>query len=77
MTAPQAALATQPMTGEQAGADQRLRAHLAYLKFPTAAEHLPAVLDAARAAQLSIIAALERLLEVLVRPRSPRSRTGG
>jgi hypothetical protein len=47
MTTPPSA-AMPPMSGDQAGIYQRLRAHLAYLKLPTAAEHLPAVLDAAR-----------------------------
>jgi DNA replication protein DnaC len=55
-----------PMTGEQAATYQRLRAHLAYLKLPTAAEQLPEVLDAARAEQLSVTATLERLLHAEV-----------
>ena len=50
------------MTGEQAAAYQRLRAHLAYLKLPTAAEQLPEILDAARTEKLSVTATLERLL---------------
>jgi DNA replication protein DnaC len=45
---------------------QQLRAHLGYLKLDTAADALPRVLDAARAEQLSLTAALERLLEVEV-----------
>lgn len=67
MTAPPAAAtAPEPMSGDQASTYQRLRAHLAYLKLPTAAEHLPAVLDAARTEQLSLTAALERLLALEV-----------
>ncbi len=51
---------TTPSTGPQAAAHQRLRAHLAYLKLPTAAEQLPAVLEAARAEDLSLTVVLER-----------------
>jgi DNA replication protein DnaC len=68
--------AVEPMTGGQAAAYQRLRAHLAYLKLPTAAEQLPAVLDAARAEQLSVTAALERLLDLEVAATEDRRRTG-
>ncbi len=64
------------MTGTQAAAYQRLRAHLAYLKLPTAAEALPAVLDAARAEKLSLTAALERLLAAEVSATEERRRTG-
>jgi hypothetical protein len=53
-----------PSTGPQAAAYQRLRAHLAYLKLPTAAEQLPSILDDARAEKLSTTATLERLLDV-------------
>ena len=66
----------EPMTGGQAGVYQRLRAHLAYLKLPTAAEALPAVLDAARAEGLSVTAALERLLDAEVAATEDRRRTG-
>jgi DNA replication protein DnaC len=45
---------------------QRLRAHLAYLKLPAAAEALPRVLDAARNEGLGVSAALERLMAVEV-----------
>ena len=62
-----------PMTGEQAAAYQRLRAHLAYLKLPTAAEQLPEVLDAARTENLSVTATLERLLAAEV-PCEPERR---
>ena len=56
-----------PATAEQAAAYQRLRGHLAALKLSTAAEHLPAVLDAARAERLTVTvtaaaALLDRLL---------------
>ena len=66
----------EPMTGGQAGAYQRLRAHLAYLKLPTSAEALPAVLDAARAEGLSVTAALERLLNLEVTATEDRRMTG-
>jgi DNA replication protein DnaC len=66
----------EPMTGGQAATYQRLRAHLAYLKLPTAAEQLPAVLDAARAEGLSMTAALERLLDVEVAATEDRRMTG-
>lgn len=65
-----------PSTGEQAAAYQRLRAHLAYLKLPTAAEVLPAVLDAARIEGLSPTALLERLLEAEVNATEQRRLTG-
>jgi DNA replication protein DnaC len=64
------------VTAPAAAAYQRLRAHLDYLKLPTAAEHLPAVLDAARTEQLSVTAALERLLELEVAATEDRRRTG-
>jgi len=65
-----------PSTAAHAAAYQRLRAHLAYLKLPTAAEQLPAVLDAARAEQLSVTAALERLLALEVTATEDRRMTG-
>ena len=65
-----------PMSGDQAAAYQRLRGHLAYLKLPTAAEHLPAVLDAARTEQLSPTALLERLLELEVNETEARRLAG-
>ena len=73
-TAP-AALA-EPMSGDQAALYQRLRAHLAYLKLPTAAEFLPQVLDAARVEQLSATAAIERLLDLEVRATEDRRLAG-
>ena len=51
---------------------QQLRAHLSYLKLGDAAEHLPRVLDAARAENLSLTAALERLLEIEVNATEER-----
>ncbi len=57
---------TQPNTAAQASLYQQLRGHLATLKLHAAAEHLPAVLDAARTENLSLTAALERLLALEV-----------
>ncbi len=51
---------------------QQLRAHLGYLKLNDAAEALPRVLDAARIEQLSLTAALERLLEAEVEATEAR-----
>jgi hypothetical protein len=51
---------------------QQLRAHLHYLKLDTAAEQLSGVLDQARAQQLSLLAALERLLELEVEATEAR-----
>lgn len=65
-----------PSSGQQAAAYQRLRAHLAYLKLPTAAEHLPAVLDAARTEQLSPTVMLERLLALEVDETEQRRLSG-
>lgn len=65
-----------PSTGTQAATYQRLRAHLAYLKLPTAAEHLPAVLDAARTENLTATAVLERLLDLEVEATEDRRVTG-
>ena len=65
-----------PSTTDQAASYQRLRAHLAYLKLPTAAEVLPEVLDAARTEQLSPTALLERLLEAEVSATEQRRLTG-
>ena len=55
-----------PSTTAQASLYQQLRAHLAVLKLTDAAEHLPAVLDAATAEGLTVTAALERLLAIEV-----------
>lgn len=56
----------EPATMSQAECYQRLRAHLAFLRLPAAAEALPAVLDQAREQNLSPVAALERVLAVEV-----------
>ncbi len=53
-----------PMSSGEAETYQRLRAHLAALRLPAAAEALTAVLDQARDEELSVIAAMERLLAV-------------
>ena len=51
-----------PAANDAAAACQRLRGHLAYLKLGAAAEALPAVLDAARDQDLTMLEALEQLL---------------
>ena len=61
-----------PTTMAQTSLYQQLRAHLAVLKLDDAAEHLPAVLDAATAEQLSVTAALERLLAIEVNAAQAR-----
>jgi DNA replication protein DnaC len=55
-----------PMTTSEAATYQRLRSHLATLKLTAAAETLTSVLDAAREQDLSLIAALERILGIEV-----------
>jgi DNA replication protein DnaC len=55
-----------PSSLPEAALYQRLRSHLAALKLGAAAEALTAVLDAARAEQLSRVATLERLLGIEV-----------
>ena len=65
-----------PRTAAQAGLYQRLRSHLAVLKLHDAAEHLPAVLDAARAENLTVTAALERLLGIEVEHAEARRLAG-
>jgi DNA replication protein DnaC len=65
-----------PMNLTEAASYQRLRQHLDLLKLPAAAEALPAVLDAARAEQLSLVSALERLLGVEVEVAQTRRLTG-
>jgi DNA replication protein DnaC len=57
--------ATEP-TSQAASRYQRLRSHLAELKLHAAAQALPAMLDEASAQQLSLTAALEKLLAVEV-----------
>jgi DNA replication protein DnaC len=65
-----------PMTGAEASRYQRLRGHLTTLKLTAAAEHLPAVLDAARTENLSMTAALERLLAIEVADTEARRLAG-
>lgn len=55
---------------------QQLRSHLAELKLTAAAEALPAVLDQATAENLSLTAALERLLAVEVDASTARRLAG-
>jgi hypothetical protein len=54
---------------------QQLRAHLPYLKLNDAADALPRILDAARSENLSMTAALERLLELEVNATEQRRLT--
>ena len=61
-----------PSTMSEARRYQQLRAHLHYLKLNDAAEQLPRVLDQARAQQLSLLAALERLLKLEVEATEAR-----
>jgi len=61
-----------PATAGQAACYQRLRAHLAFLRLPAAAEALPGILDAARGDDLSTLEALERLLAVEVETTEAR-----
>ncbi len=65
-----------PSLSAQAGLYQQLRAHLAALKLHDAAEHLPAVLDAATAEGLTLTAALERLLGLEVAAGNARRLAG-
>ena len=55
-----------PATPAQASLYQQLRGHLAELKLHDAAEALPAILDQASAEDLTMTAALERLLAIEV-----------
>ncbi|ADU49604.1 IS21-like element helper ATPase IstB [Intrasporangium calvum] len=65
-----------PSTPGQASLYQQLRGHLATLKLHDAAEHLPAVLDAAHTEGLSLTAALERLLAIEVDATEARRLAG-
>ena len=67
---------TEPKTAAEASRYQQLRSHLTTLKLSDAAEALPAVLDAARAENLTITAALERLLRIEVTTTEARRLTG-
>jgi DNA replication protein DnaC len=61
-----------PPPTSEASRYQQLRGHLAYLKLATAAEALPAVLDAAKNEDLSPTATLERLLRIEVQATEAR-----
>lgn len=67
---------TDPMTPAQAATYQQLRSHLAALKLTTAAEQLPVVLDQARSENLTVTAALERLLALEVDADAARRLAG-
>jgi DNA replication protein DnaC len=67
---------TAPATAEAASRYQRLRGHLAALKLHAAAEALPGVLDEAVTEQLSLTAALERLLAIEVNETEARRLAG-
>jgi DNA replication protein DnaC len=75
-TATATASVSAPSTPAQASLYQQLRGHLAVLKLHDAAEHLPAVLDAARDEQLGVTAALERLLAIEVDATEARRLAG-
>jgi DNA replication protein DnaC len=62
----------EPATMSQAECYQRLRAHLAFLRLPAAAEALPGVLDQSREQNLPPVAALERLLAAEVEATEAR-----
>lgn len=66
-----AAVADQPPAG-QAQIYQRLRAHLAFLKMPAAAEALASVLDGARDHDMSPMETMERLLAIQVNATETR-----
>jgi DNA replication protein DnaC len=66
----------EPTRGGQAEVYQRLRAHLATLGLTAAGEALTEVLDAARAEDLTLIAALERLLATEVAATAARRHAG-
>ena len=68
--------APEPMTGSEAETYQRLRAHLDTLKLGAAAGSLTTVLDTARSEDLSLIAAMERLLAVEVKAAQTRRHAG-
>ena len=67
---------TQPASAEAASRYQRLRGHLAALKLHAAAEALPTVMDEAVTEQLSLTAALERLLAIEVDATEARRLAG-
>ena len=61
-----------PATMGQAQSYQRLRAHLAFLRLPAAAEALPDILDQARDQNLPVLEALEQLLAIEVEATEAR-----
>lgn len=65
-----------PATAAQASLYQQLRGHLATLKLTACAEALPTVLDQAIAEDLSLTAALERLLAIEVDATEARRLAG-
>lgn len=65
-----------PNTAEAASLYQRLRGHLAVLKLHDAAEALPSVLDQASTENLSMTAALDRLLSIEVEATEARRLAG-
>jgi DNA replication protein DnaC len=67
---------TTPASTTAASRYQQLRGHLAALKLHAAAEALPGVLDEAAAEQLSLTAALERLLAIEVDANTARRLAG-
>jgi DNA replication protein DnaC len=75
-TTPSTPTSPAPAAPTPAGLYQQLRGHLATLKLHDAAEHLPAVLDAATAEGLSLTAALERLLAAEVTATEARRLAG-
>jgi DNA replication protein DnaC len=65
-----------PASHAEAGRYQQLRSHLTTLKLLDAAEALPAVLDQARTENLTLTAALERLLRIEVTATEARRLAG-
>src|SRR6478672_1994800 len=65
-----------PATAVEAGRYQQLRSHLTTLKLLDAAEALPVVLDQARTENLTMTAALERLLRIEVTATEARRLAG-
>jgi len=66
----------EPTSSTEAATYQRLRSHLATLGLTAAGEALTEVLDAARAEDLTLIAALERLLAAEVAAAAARRHAG-
>lgn len=67
---------TSTITGGEASRYQQLKDHLTYLRLPDAAAALPAVLDQAKTDNLTLTAALERLLRIEVSATEARRLTG-